>query len=133
MAVNLDLTITLGTIVETGVIIIGGVAALVTLRSTVDNLKAGLATFRKDTKDQFDGVHSKIATSKLETKQQFDGIQDELKKLSAILIDMARFDERITNLDKRVTSQGRQIDEMRRGEGFIRSGHRASIDGEYGS
>jgi uncharacterized coiled-coil protein SlyX len=47
-----------------------------------------------------------------------------------ILIGMARFDERITNLDKRVTSQGRKIDELSRGLGFVR-GHRASVDGEY--
>lgn len=133
MAVNFDLTITLGTLVETGVIIIGGVVTFVTLRSTVDHLKAGLATFRKDTKDQFEAVNVKIATSKQETKEQFDGIQVELKKLGEILIGMARFEERISNLDKRVTSQGRQIDELRRGEGFIRGGHRASVDGEYGN
>ena len=50
-----------------------------------------------------------------------NGIQTELKKMGDILIGVARFDERITNLDKRVTSQGRKIDDLSRGEGFVRA------------
>ena len=111
--VTVDLTITLGTIIETGVLGAGGVAAIVTLRNTVATLKG------------------EMATSKEETKEQFNGIQSELKKMGEILIGMARFDERLANLDKRVTAQGRQIDELRRGEGFIRGQHRTSVDGEY--
>jgi hypothetical protein len=52
-------------------------------------------------------------------------------KLGEILVGMVRFDERLANLDRRVTTQGRQIDELRRGEGFIRSSHRQAVDGEY--
>ncbi len=110
--VNFDLTITLGTILETAVLCGGGIAALVTLRNTVATLRHEASSAKKD------------------TKEQFAGIQNELKKMGDILIGMARFDERITNLDKRVTSQGRKIDDLSRGEGFIR-GHRSSIDGEY--
>ena len=110
--VNFDLTITLGTIIETAVLGCGGVAALVTLRNTVASLKTEAAAAKKDTKDRF------------------DGIQTELKKMGDILIGVARFDERITNLDKRVTSQARKIDDLSRGEGFVR-GDRASVDGEY--
>ena len=112
MAVNLDLTITLGTIIETAVLGGGGIAAIVTLRNTVASL------------------NEKFASSKLETEKQFAGIQSELKKMGDILIGMARFDEKLINLDKRVTAQGRKIDDLSRGEGFIR-GHRNSIDGEY--
>jgi hypothetical protein len=112
MGVNLDLTISLGTIIETLMIGGGGIAALVTLRNTVTTLKGEMATSKQETKQQFDGIQSA-------TRAQFDGIQSELKKMGEILIGMARFDERLMNLDKRVTSQGRQIDELRRGEGWI--------------
>lgn len=110
--VNIDLTVTLGTIIQTGVLVAGGIAALVTMRNTVASLKVDAEAAKRD------------------NKEQFNNIQTELKKMGDILINMARFDERITNLDKRVTSQGRQIDELRHGEGFVR-GHRVSVDGEY--
>jgi hypothetical protein len=73
---------------------------------------------------------TEAAAAKKDTKDRFDGIQTELKKMGDTLIGVARFDERITNLDKRVTSQARKIDDLSRGEGFVR-GHRASVDGEY--
>lgn len=110
--VNIDLTVTLGTIIQTGILVVGGVAALVTMRNTVASLKVDADAAKKD------------------NKEQFSNIQTELKKMGDILISMARFDERITNLDKRITSQGRQIDELRHGQGFVR-GQRTSIDGEY--
>lgn len=110
--INFDLTITLGTIIETGVLCGGGIAALVTLRNTVSSLRTEASAVKKD------------------TKEQFVGIQNELKKMGDILIGMARFDERIANLDKRVTSQGRRIDDLSRGDGYVRS-NRTSIDGEY--
>lgn len=110
--VNFDLTITLGTIIETAILGVGGIAALVTLRNTVETLKADAEASKRDVKDQF------------------AGIQTEIKKMGAILIELARFDEKLMNLDKRVTTHGRKIDDLSRGDGFVRS-HRASIDGEY--
>jgi hypothetical protein len=123
MGVNLDLTISLGTIIETLMICGGGLGALVTLRNTVTTLKGEMTTSKQETKEQFEGIQSA-------TKAQFDGIQSELKKMGEILIGMARFDERLMNLDKRVTSQGRQIDELRRGEGWI-TARRNTVEGEY--
>lgn len=123
MGVTLDLTIGLGTIIETVVLACGGVAAIVTLRNTVATLKTDMATSKRETKEQFEGMQSA-------TKAQFDGIQSELKKMGDILIGMARFDERLLNLDKRLTSQGRQIDELRRGEGWI-TARRTAVEGEY--
>lgn len=110
--VNFDLTVTLGTLIETSVLAAGGIAAFITLRTTVAGLKES------------------AATTKAENKEQFANVQLELKKLGDILIGQARFDERLTNLDKRVTSQGRKIDELSRGVGFVRS-PRATVDGEY--
>jgi hypothetical protein len=112
MSVTFDLTVTLGTIIETVVLGGGGIAALVTLRNTVTSL------------------NEKFAASKQESKDQFLGIQNELKKMGEILIGMARFDERLTSLDNRVTTHSRKIDDLSRGVGFVRS-HRESIDGEY--
>lgn len=114
MSVSVDLTISLGTIIETSVLAVGGIAALVTLRNTVTTLKAQMETSKTETKEQME-------TSKRENKEQFAGIQSELKKLGEILIDMARFEERFTNLDKRVTAHGRQLDELRHGDGFVRN------------
>lgn len=111
--VNFDLTITLGTIIETAVLGSGGVAALVTLRNTVASLK------------------SDAKTSKQDTKEQFAGIQSELKKMGEILIGMARFDERLTSLDHRVTTHGRKIDDLSRGDGYVQGPRRANVDGEY--
>ena len=112
MGIGVDLTITLNTIIETVVLGGGGIATIVTLRNTVRTLK-----------EQMDD-------SKKESREQFAGIQSELKKMGDILVGMARFDERLANLDKRVTAHGRQIDELRHGDGFVR-GHRSSNDGEY--
>jgi len=125
MAVTLDLTISIGTILQTAVIAGGGVAAIVTLRNTVKTLKDQLKADGEDNKEEFKAIRE-------QTGAQFAGVQSELKKMSEILIKQALVEERILNLDRRVTSQGRQIDELRRGEGFIRS-HRSAVDGEYGA
>lgn len=109
--VNFDLTITLGTIIETAILGGGGVAALVTLRNTVASL------------------NEKFAASKVETKEQFAGVQSELKKMGDILIGMARFDEKLSNLDKRVTVHDHKIDELQHGEGFVRGAR--GIEREY--
>ena len=57
-------------------------------------------------------------------------MQDEFKELGKLLIGVARFDEKLSNMDRRVTAHGREIEDLRRGNGFI-SGHRDRIDGEY--
>lgn len=113
MAVSFDLTITLSSVIETMVFGGGGIATLVTLRNAVAGLKESQAA------------------SKKETKEQFDNVQTELKKLGDILIGQARFDEKLLSLDKRVTAQGRKIDELARGDGYVKSHGRSSIDGEY--
>jgi hypothetical protein len=110
--VNLDLTVTLGTIIETGVLGSGGIAALITLRNTVAMLQGDLKMSKQD------------------VKEQFIGIQLELKKMGEILVTMARFEEKISNLDRRVTGQGRKLDDLSHGEGFVRS-NRSSVEGEY--
>ncbi len=108
-----DFTWNIGVIVQIAVLVLGGWATLVTLRNTV-------ATIKTD-----------MASTKLENDKRFDGIQSELKKLGEILISMARFDEKLSSLDQRVTSHGRRLDELSHGEGFVRGKFNRSIDAEY--
>jgi hypothetical protein len=108
----IDFTWNIGAIVQIAVLIGGGAIALAVLKNTV-------ATIKTD-----------MAATKIQNDKQFDGIQAELKKMGDILIGMARFDERLTSLDSRVTNHSRKIDDLSRGDGFVRS-HHSSIDREY--
>lgn len=108
----IDFTWNIGVIVQIAVLVLGGWAALVTLRNTVATIKTDMEATKRD------------------NDKRFDGIQSELKKLGDILISMARFDEKLANLDKRVTTHGRRIDDLSHGNGFVR-GQRESVDGEY--
>jgi hypothetical protein len=109
----IDFTWNIGVIVQITVLVLGGWATLVTLRNTVATIKTDMAATKK------------------ENDKRFDGIQNELRKLGDILVSMARFDEKLSNLDKRVTAHGRRIDELSHGEGFVRGNFGRSIDKEY--
>ncbi len=98
--VMIDQTITIGNIIEIVVIAGGGVSVFAALRTTVKN------------------INTKV-----------DGIQVEIKKLGDILIEQARFDEKLSSMEKRVSIHDRRLDEMSHGEGFIRGRH--GIDREY--
>lgn len=108
-----DFTWNIGVIVQIIVLVFGGLATLITLKNTVATIK------------------TEMAATKRENDKRFDGIQSELRKLGDILISMARFDEKLTNLDKRVTSHGRRLDELSHGEGFVRGRFGRGIDDEY--
>jgi hypothetical protein len=102
--VTLDLTITLGTIIETIVLGGGGVAALVTLKNTVSTVK------------------SEMKATKQENKEQFAGIQSEIKKIGDVLINQADQNRRIIHLEE-------DVRELRHGKGFVKGPH--GIDREY--
>lgn len=95
-------SITIGNIIEILVIGGGGISVFSAMRTTVRN------------------VNVKV-----------DEMQTEIKKLGEILIGQARFEEKLTNLERRVSVHDRRIDELAHGEGFIRG--RQGIDREYGS
>jgi hypothetical protein len=97
----IDYTITIGNIIEIGSIVGGGLAVFLTLKNNVATLKEDVLA-----------------------------MQDEVKELGKLLISVARFDEKLSNRDRRVTAHGREIEDLRRGNGFI-TGHRERIDGEY--
>jgi hypothetical protein len=96
----IDYTISVGNIVEVGSIIGGGFAVFITLKNNVATLKEDVVTMQK-----------------------------EIQKLGEILIGMARFDEKLSNLDKRVTVHDHKIDDLQHGEGFVRGTR--GVDREY--
>ena len=97
----IDYTITIGNIIEVSSIVGGGFTVFLTLKNNVATLKDDVLA-----------------------------MQQEVKELGKVLIGMARVDEKLANMDKRVTAHGREIEDLRRGSGFI-TGRRSSIDGEY--
>lgn len=109
----IDFTWNIGVIVQIAVLVLGGWAALITLRNTVATIKVEMAATKK------------------ENDKRFDGIQSELKKLGDILVSMARFDEKLTNLESRVTSHGRRLDDLSHGQGFVRGRFGQGVDDEY--
>lgn len=100
VSLMVEQSITLGNIIEILVIAGGGLTVFTTMKNTVKNIN-----------------------------EKVDGIQVEIKKLADVLIEQARFSERLTSLDKRVTTHDRRLEELAHGEGFIRG--RAGIDREY--
>lgn len=104
MSVALDLTITLGNIIEIGVICGGGISALAVMRSSVRHLKDELADMKQDTKDQFTGIES------------------EIKKIGEVLINQADQNRRIIHLED-------DVRDLRHGRGFVRGAD--GIDREY--
>jgi hypothetical protein len=107
----IDFTWNIGAIVQIGVLVLGGVATLVTLKNTVAAIKTD------------------IVATKLETDKRFDNIQSELRKIGEILISIARFDEKLASLDARVTTHGRKLDDLSRGDGYVKGPR--GVDREY--
>lgn len=107
----IDYTWNIGNITQIVVLLVGGLVTLITLRNTVATIKTDMETTKK------------------ENDKRFDGIQNELRKMGDILIGMARFDEKLANLDKRVTVHDNKIDELQHGDGFVRGAR--GIDREY--
>ena len=63
-------------------------------------------------------------------KEQLDGMQDELKKLAEVIVTQAVQTTRLDNLNSQVTTLGRELSDLRRGNGWIvRS--RGGIEGEH--
>jgi tRNA G37 N-methylase TrmD len=112
---TLDLTITLGNIIEIGVICAGGISALAVMRASVRHLKDELSDMKKDSSDQF-------AEMKQDSKERFEGIEFEIKKIGEVLINQADQNRRIIHLEE-------DVRELRHGRGFVRGPD--GIDREY--
>jgi hypothetical protein len=88
---QIDWTISLGSIIQIASIVGGGLLVLVTMRSTITVLQRDVGS-----------------------------IQSEIKKMGDILTKMAVTENRLDNTDTRLTNVERDIRDLRRGEGFIR-------------
>lgn len=87
-------------------------SVIVTLRVTVNFLKAEFADLKQS------------------TRKDISGIQTEIKQIGEILINQADMRGEIKVLDTRLASAEQDIRELRHGNGFIR-GPRRGIEGEY--
>src|SRR4051794_34724652 len=96
---SIDYTITLGNIVEVASILGGGLLVLIKLNNNVVSLKTDVA-----------------------------GMQTEIKKIGDVLINMARFDEKLSSIDKRLEGYDGAIKDLRYGYGFVRGNFGRSID-----
>lgn len=104
MGITFDLTINLVSIVQTLVILGGGLLAIGAMRATVSAMKI------------------EIESGKTETRESMQGLQHEIKKIGEILINQADQNRRIIHLEE-------DVRELRHGEGFVRGPR--GVDREY--
>jgi hypothetical protein len=88
---QIDWSISFGSIIQVLAILGGGLLVLVTMRSTITVLQ-----------------------------RDVNATQSEIKKMGDILTKMAVAESRLDNTDTRLTNVERDIRDLRRGEGFIR-------------
>ena len=62
-------------------------------------------------------------------KEKIDGMQKELQKLAEVVTMQAVQTSRLDNLTSQLTSVERRVEDLRRGNGYVRG--RAAVDGEY--
>lgn len=98
--ISIDYTITLGNMIEIASILSGGLMVMVRLNNNVVSLKT-----------------------------EVSGMQDEIKKLSEIMIAQADIRSELKGLGTRLTTAEQDIREVRHGDGFVRGSH--GIDREY--
>src|SRR5947209_8114401 len=96
-----DPSITLGAILNAGVLLVGFVVAFARIGGRIDLLALRMEAVEETLKDSRD-IEKRLTIN----------------------------EERITNHGRTLTTLQQDVSDMRRGEGFITS-HRKSIDGEY--
>lgn len=64
-------------------------------------------------------------------KTEMHNMQEQLKKLSEIITQMAVQTVRVDNLGQLVTMLQRNVEDMRRGTGWVTTPARKTLDGEY--
>ncbi len=62
-------------------------------------------------------------------KDEVKGMQEEIQKLSQVVVQMAVQTVRIDNLTQHFSVLQRTVEDLRRGNGFVRG--RTGVDGEY--
>lgn len=113
--VAVDLTISIGNIVEIAVIGGAGVSMVAVMKTTMSAMRKEFADSKKSTAIV-------ISDMKRDTKEQFAGIQNEIKRISDVLINQADQNRRIIRLEE-------DVRDLRHGRGFVRG--EGGIDREY--
>lgn len=62
--------------------------------------------------------------------EEVEDMKSELKELAKVITELAVQDNKITNLSSQITMVQRNVEDMRRGMGWVGS-PRDSVDGEY--
>lgn len=88
---QIDWTISVGSLIQVGAMVGGGLLVLITLKNTVSVLQRDVSA-----------------------------IQTEIKKMGDILTKMAVAETRLDNTDTRLTNVERDVRDLRHGDGFIR-------------
>lgn len=73
---------------------------------------------------------SKFSLTTLSSKVQ--DMTEELKELAKVITQLAVQDTKITNVIQQMTMLQRNVEDLRRGTGWVASPARVSVDGEYG-
>lgn len=77
------------------------------------------------------GGGQKLIDSLMQTKEELKQVREELEKLAEVITLQAVQTNQISNLTSQVTMIQRSIEDLRRGNGWIRTIPRTSVDGEY--
>jgi cell division protein FtsB len=90
----------LGIVLQTVIFLLGGYAMLLRTNATTEALK-----------------------------DEIKGMNEELKQLKDVVVTQAVQTNRLDNLSAQVTTIQRNVEDLRRGNGFVRG--RQGVDGEY--
>lgn len=101
-----DPTISLGMLINAGVLLVGFVIAFTKLGGRID-----------------------LLSERMKSTEEVTSVR--LKCIEDVLKDSKDFDKRLTTSESVLATAQRDIYDLRRGDGFITASHRKSIDGEY--
>jgi len=77
------------------------------------------------------GSEARAGMSLSHLADQVTGMKDELKELAKVITTLAVQDTKITNLLQQFTMLQRNVEDLRRGAGFVSTPARGNVDGEY--
>lgn len=69
--------------------------------------------------DKVSILSERVTTVKKDLKEDIEDVKKKVDNLGEVLIRMATVDERLNSIDQRINRQREDIDNMRKGEGFV--------------
>lgn len=104
--ITFDPSISLGAVIQTVIVLGGGLMALGAMRANVSALAVKMERSGTEAKETIKAIQA-------ESRHSFEGVQEEIKKIGSILINQADQNRRIIHLED-------DVRELRHGEGFVR-------------